>query len=148
MTLMRLNPLFTDLAAAKDRLNRLFGRDELWETDALVSAGDWVPAADILEADREITIKVELPGVETKDVSISVDNNVLTLKGERRAEKEIKKENYHRMERAFGTFSRSFALPAYIDSEKVKADFRNGLLTITLPKKETAKGRTVEVNAA
>lgn len=148
MALIKVNPLFTDLAEATNRLNRLFGREDPWETEGLVNRGDYLPPVDILETDREITMKVDLPGIEAKDVSLSVENNVLTFKGERRAEKEIKKENYHRMERAYGNFSRSFTLPAYIDTEKVKADFKNGLLTITLPKKEVAKGRTVEVNAA
>ena len=145
MALIKVNPLFAELAAATNRLNRFAGRDDLWETDAF-AAGEWVPTVDIVEGEREVTIKAELPGIEAKDVSISVDNNVLTLKGERRAEKEVKKENYHRMERSFGTFSRSFALPATLDHERVKADFKNGLLTITLPKKEAAKGRTIEVN--
>ena len=148
MALIKVNPLFADLATASNRLNRLFGRDDLWETDGFGAAGEWVPTVDIVEGDREVTIKAELPGIEAKDVTISVDSNVLTLKGERRAEKDVKKENYHRMERSFGAFSRSFALPATLDNDKVKADFRNGLLTITLPKKEAAKGRTIEVNVA
>jgi len=125
----------------------MFGRDDLLEPE-VSGVGDWTPAVDILETDHEITIKAELPGVEAKDVSISLDNNVLTLKGERRTEKEIRKENYHRMERACGSFHRSFAIPAFVDSENVKAEFRNGLLTITLPKKDSAKGRSIEVNAA
>lgn len=148
MALIKVNPLFAELAAASNRLNRLVGRDDLWETDGFSAGGEWVPTVDIVEGDREVTIKAELPGIEAKDVAISVDNNVLTLRGERRAEKEVKKENYHRMERSFGAFSRSFALPATLDNDKVKADFRNGLLTITLPKKEAAKGRTIEVNVA
>jgi HSP20 family protein len=145
MAFIKVNPLFADIAAASDRLNRLMERDDLWETDGFTARGEWVPAVDIVEGERDVTIKAELPGIEAKDVTISVDNNVLTLKGERRAEKEVRKENYHRMERSFGAFSRSFALPATLDSDKVKADFRNGLLTITLPKKEAAKGRLIEV---
>ena len=148
MALIKVNPLFAELAAASNRLNRLVGRDDLWETDAFMHAGEWVPTVDIVEGDREVTLKAELPGIEAKDVSISIDNNVLTLKGERRVDKEVKKENYHRMERSFGTFSRSFALPMTLDNEKIKAEFKNGLLTVTLPKKEAAKGRTIEVNVA
>ena len=148
MTRMRLDPLFPELGVVTSRLNRMFGRDDLLEADGISGAGDWAPAVDILETDRRITIKAELPGVEGRDVHISLDNSILTLKGERRAEKEVKKENYHRMERSFGAFSRSFVLPATLDNDKVKADFRNGLLTITLPKKEAAKGRTIEVNVA
>jgi len=109
---------------------------------------DWAPAVDIVESDSDILIKAELPGIEPKDVSISLDNNVLTLKGERHSEREISRENYHRMERATGSFSRSFALPASIDADRVTADFKNGLLTITLPKRENSSGRTIQINAA
>ena len=148
MTLMKVNPLFAELAAATDRWHRLLGRDDLWETDERVATGNWVPAVDIVERDHEVVLKAELPGLEAKDVTIAVENNVLTLRGERHAGEEVKKENYHRMERSYGAFTRSFALPATLDSERVIADFKNGLLTITLPKKETAKARTIEVNAA
>jgi HSP20 family protein len=148
MGLMRTNPLFSELSGATNRLNRMFGRDDLLEPDGISGVGDWAPAVDILETDREMVIKAELPGVEGKDVAVSLDNNILTLKGERRTEKEISKENYHRMERAYGSFHRSFAIPAFVDAENVRAEFRNGLLTITLPKKDSAKGRSIEVNAA
>jgi HSP20 family protein len=122
--------------------------DDLLEHEGISGAGDWAPAVDILETDGEMTIKAELPGIEAKDVTISLDNNVLTLRGERRTDREISHENYHRMERAFGSFYRSFAIPAFVDVENVRAEFRNGLLTITLPKKDSAKGRSIEVNAA
>jgi HSP20 family protein len=147
MTLKRTNPLLSELSGVTGRLNRLFRGDDL-EPDSFSGVGDWAPAVDILETDREMTIKAELPGIEAKDVSVSLDNNVLTLKGERRTEREISHENYHRMERAYGSFHRSFAIPAFVDVENAKAEFRNGLLTITLPKKDSAKGRSIEVNAA
>src|SRR5688572_5632295 len=108
-----------------DPLNRLFGDDDLLESRGIRPGGDWTPAVDILETDLEITIRAELPGVEAKDVTVSLDNNVLTLKGERRTEKEMSKEHYHRMERAFGSFSRSFAIPAFVDVDNVRAEFRN-----------------------
>lgn len=148
MTLTKWNPLFADLAATKERFDRLFGRDDLWGAEGVTTAGEWVPAVDIVENDNALTVKVELPGVEAKDVAVTIDNNVLTLKGERRIEKEVKNENYHRMERAYGTFARSFALPTFVDAENVKAEFRNGLLTVTVPKKPNAKTRAVEVTAA
>jgi HSP20 family protein len=148
MALMRPNPLFFELSGVTNRLNRLFGRDDLWEGDTQMAPVDWAPAVDIVESDSDILIKAELPGVEPKDVSISLDNNVLTLKGERHSEREINRENYHRMERASGSFSRSFAIPASIDADRVTADFRNGLLTITLPKRENSTGRTIQINAA
>ena len=133
MALMRTNPLFAELSGVTNRLNRLFGRDDLWDGHTPSGGVDWAPAVDILETDNEITIKAELPGVEPKDVFISLDNNVLTLKGERQTEKEVNRENYHRMECSCGSFSRSFAIPGTIDGDKVTADFRNGLLMITLP---------------
>jgi HSP20 family protein len=148
MALTRPNPLMSELTGVASRLNRLFGRDDLLEPDGVSGAGDWAPAVDILETDREMTIKAELPGVEAKDIYVSLDNNVLTLRGERKTEKEITKENYHRMERAFGSFYRSFAIPAFLDVENARAEFRNCLLTISLPKKDSAKGRSIEVNAA
>ena len=148
MALIKVNPLFADLAAATSRWHRLFGSNDLWETNDLVAAGDWVPAVDIVEGNSEVVVKAELPGLEPRDVTISVENNVLTLRGERRADKEVSKEHYHRMERSCGVFSRSFTLPASLDTDKVRADFKNGVLTITLPKKEAVKGRTIEVHAA
>ena len=148
MALTKWNPLFADLAATRDRFNRLFGRDDLWETEGVTTGGEWLPTVDIVENDHVLTVKAELPGLEAKDVAVTIDNNVLTLKGERRLDKEVKKENYHRLERAYGTFARSFALPAFVDAEKVRAEFKNGLLTISIPKKENAKTRAVEVTTA
>jgi HSP20 family protein len=148
MTLAKLNPLFTEFGLAKDRLNRLFGKDDLWDAEGVLTAADWTPAVDILEGENEIVVKAELPGVDAKDIAVNVDNNVLTVKGERRFEKEVKKENYTRMERMYGTFSRSFALPTFIDPATVRAQYKDGLLNITLPKKEAAKTRNVEVKAA
>jgi HSP20 family protein len=143
-----MNPLLSELTGVAGRLNRLFGGDDLLESDRMSGPGDWVPAVDILETEREMIIKAELPGVEAKDVVVSLDNNVLSLKGERRTEREVTRENYHRMERAYGSFHRSFEIPAFVDPENVKAEFRNGLLTITLPKKDSARGRSIEVSAA
>ena len=148
MTLTKWNPLFADLAATRDRFNRLFGRDDLWGAEGVTTAGEWVPAVDVIENDNALTFKAELPGIEAKDVAVTIDNNVLTLKGERRIEKDVKKENYHRMERAYGNFARSFALPTFVDAEKVSGEFKNGLLTINVPKRETARTRAVEVTAA
>ena len=126
MTLHKLNPLFA----------------------AEFAAGEWAPAVDIIENERGIVIKAELPGIDPKDVAVTIDNNVLTLKGERHVEKEAKKENFHRMERAYGVFARSFALPEQVDAAKVTADFKDGLLTITLPKNDAAKARSIEIKAA
>ena len=148
MALTKWNPLFADLAATEDRFKRLFGRDDFWNTEGVTTGGEWAPVVDIIENDNALTVKAELPGIEAKDVAVTIDNNVLTLKGERRIEKEVKKENYHRMERAYGTFARSFVLPAFVDAENIKAEFKNGLLMVTVPKKANAKTRAVEVTAA
>jgi HSP20 family protein len=148
MALTKWNPFFADLAATEDRFKRLFGRDDFWNTEGVTTGGEWTPVVDIIEGDNALTVKAELPGIEAKDVAVTIDNNVLTLKGERRIEKEVKKENYHRMERAYGSFARSFALPTFVDAENVKADFKNGLLVVTVPKKANAKTRAVEVTAA
>jgi HSP20 family protein len=130
MTLAKFNPLFAEFGLAP------------------LAAADWTPAVDILEAENEITIKAELPGIDPKNITVNVDNNVLTLKGERRFEKEEKKENFHRVERTYGTFSRTFALPTFIDPATVRADYKDGVLKILLAKKETAKARNIEVKAA
>jgi HSP20 family protein len=148
MTLGKLTPIFSELASTRDRLNRLFGQEDVWESGNAIMRADWLPAVDVAETDNEFTIRAELPGIEPKDVSVTVDNNVLTLKGERRADKEIKKENYYRMERAYGAFSRSFTLPSFVDTGNVRAEFKNGLLVLTLPKKSAGKAKTVEIHAA
>jgi HSP20 family protein len=134
MTLTRLNPLFNEMTTTRDWLNRF--------------AADWAPSVDIVEKENEILIKAELPGVETKDVAVTVDNNVLTIKGERRLEKDVKKESYHRVERAYGSFARTFSLPGTLDASEVHAEYKDGLLTLTLPKKSAAKSRSVEITAA
>lgn len=146
MALMKSNPLFAELGGMKSRFNRLFDQDDFWSNDASAGVMEWVPAVDIVESERDITIKAELPGVDPKAVMISLENNILSLKGHRETEKEIRKENYYRMERATGAFARAFTIPVSIDSDKVTADFKNGLLTITLPKKESSGGHTIKVN--
>jgi HSP20 family protein len=148
MTLTRLNPLFNEMTTTRDRLNRFFGRNEAWDTEGALLAADWAPSVDIVEKENEILIKAELPGVETKDVAVTVDNNVLTIKGERRLEKDVKKESYHRMERSYGSFARTFSLPGTLDASDVRAEYKDGLLTLTLPKKSAAKSRSVEIKAA
>ena len=148
MALTKWNPFFADLAATEDRFKRLFGRDDFWNTEGVTTGGEWAPVVDIIENDNALTVKAELPGIEAKDVAVTIDNNVLTLRGERHIKKEVEKENYHRMERAYGTFARSFVLPAFVDAENIKAEFKNGLLMVTVPKKANAKTRAVEVTAA
>jgi HSP20 family protein len=109
---------------------------------------DWVPTVDIAEDDREYLIKVEIPEVDKKDVKVTVENRLLTIQGERKKEKEDKNKRFHRIERVYGTFVRSFALPDDAEEENVKAEFKDGMLTVHVPKTEKAKPKKVEVQVA
>jgi HSP20 family protein len=108
----------------------------------------WSPCVDIFETENEVVIKAELPGMESKDIDIKLSNNVLMLGGDRRFEKDTKTENYHRVERSYGTFTRSFSLPAFVDDSKVHAEYKNGLLRIVLPKKEQDRSKEIKISAA
>ena len=142
---LKYNP-FAELVETRARLDRLFGRDNFWETvDAPTE--EWVPAIDIVENDRAIAITAELTGLEAKDVAVTLDGNVLTLSGERRVEKEVKTENCDRMKRVSGTFGRSFVLPSHVDTVNIKAEFKDGLLTLTLPKNGAGNARAIPVAA-
>jgi len=105
----------------------------------------WAPACDIYENNNEIVVKVELPEVKREDVLVSVENNILTIHGERKLSEETKKENYHRVEFNYGEFTRSFTLPGFVDTNKVNAEFKDGILRVTLGKREEAKPKNVEV---
>jgi len=105
----------------------------------------WSPSVDIFETEEALTLKADLPDVKIEDIDVRVENQTLTLRGQRKFEKEESVKGYHRIERSYGDFVRSFAVPATVDTEKVQADYKNGVLTITLPKKETAKPRQVKV---
>src|SRR5262249_29959154 len=108
--------------------------------------GSWAPVVDIYEKDGNIVLKAELPGVDPKDVDIRLENNTLTLKGERKFDREVSKENYHRGERAYGAFTRSFALPNVVDQNNIKAEYKDGVLQMTLPKREEAKPKQIAIN--
>ncbi len=145
MAIVRWEPL-RDLLTTQDRFNRLLnGALSQFFGDDKNTPGAWSPAVDIYETDSELVLKAELPGVNPKDVEVRVEDNTLYLKGQRNFEREVKEENFHRLERGHGSFSRSFALPSSIDSERVKAEYKNGLLTLTMPKKEEAKPKTIPI---
>ena len=146
MTMVRFDP-FRELSTMQDRINRIFGDAYTRRyDDDLNQRGDWFPPVDIYEnAQQEIVLKAELPGLAREDIDLRVENNTLTLRGERKRDAEIKQEQFHRVERAYGAFSRSFALPSRIDTDKVRAEFRDGVLTIALPVKAEAKPRQIEV---
>src|SRR5712671_1684780 len=146
MAIVRWDP-FRDLGLLQDRMNRLFddaGRG--WRSDDPSATTSWSPAVDIFETEGEIVVKAELPGMDRKDITLHLENNVLTLKGERRFEKEAKDENYHRIERSYGGFSRTFSIPATVDEEKIRADYKDGVLKIALPKKEQARGKQIPIS--
>jgi HSP20 family protein len=125
-----------------DRLNRMFS--EFYEE---TFSRAWVPAVDIYETDRhEVVLKAELPDMRREDINVTFENGVLTLKGERKFEQEVKKENFQRIERRHGSFSRSFTLPNTVDAGKISASYKDGVLTIRLPQREEAKPKQIAVN--
>ena len=139
-----------ELEQLHNRLSNLFGRAPVRRGDGRedLALADWAPLADITEDDKEYIIKTELPDVKKEEVKVTVENGVLTIAGERKFEKEEKKKKYHRIERAYGTFVRSFTLPDDADAGKVKAEFKDGVLTVHLPKSASAKPKQIEVKVA
>jgi len=143
----RFDP-FRELTTLHDRMNRLFSDVYLRDED-ITPRGSWTPPVDIFEtAGGDLVIKVELPDVNRDDVEVTVENNTLTLRGEKKMPADVKEDQFRRVERRYGRFSRSFTLPNTVDANKVSAEFRNGVLTINLPFKEEAKPRTINVEVA
>jgi HSP20 family protein len=132
---------FRDLARLQDEVSRLFD-DRVYRTSESIG---WTPSCDIYEDEEAVTLRFELAGVDPKDVEVRFENGVLTVKGERKLEKEEQRENYHRVERSYGTFTRSFSLPGSLDAERIKAETQHGVLSVTLPKKPEAKPRAIQV---
>jgi len=133
------------LATIRNEMDRLF--KQLWNEDVreVTAFGDWAPVLDVLEDKELVTVKAEIPGIDPKDIHIQLREELLILRGEKKFEKDEKKEQYHRIERAYGTFVRTVELPAPVDEKKVHATFKNGLLTITMPKLPGALGRTIPI---
>ncbi|HXE76493.1 MAG TPA: Hsp20/alpha crystallin family protein [Candidatus Xenobia bacterium] len=148
-SIMRFDPL-RDLATLQSRVDRLFedvlgrGRN-LWDVGEALEGATWAPAVDIVETDNEIVLKADLPGIDPKDVDVQVHDGTLTLKGERKFESDVKEDNYRRIERTYGAFVRSFSLPQTVDSERVSASYRNGVLELKLPKRPEAKPKQIKV---
>ena len=140
--LTRWDPL-RELARVQEEMNRAFG-DERSQFRAGESVG-WTPACDIYEDGEEIVVRADLAGVDPADVEIRFENGVLTLKGERKLEKDDQRENYHRLEVSYGTFTRAFSLPATVDPEKIRAESKSGVLVVHLPKKPEAKPKSIQV---
>ncbi len=144
--LTRFEP-YREFSTLQDRVNRLFretynegGRDES------LTASSFAPAVDVYEDEQKVTLKIEVPGIEEKDLDIRVENHTLTVHGERKFEKDEKEENYRRVERQYGSFTRTFTLPQTVDSENVSANYDKGVLKVTLPKKAEAKPKQIKVN--
>ena len=131
MAIIRFDP-FRDLAVWQDLMNR----------------GTWTPSVDIYEVDGALVLKADLPEMRREDIDVTVENNTLTIRGERKHDHEIKQENFHRVERAYGTFVRQFSLPQTVDSAKIAAEYKDGVLSVKLPVREEAKPRTVKVEVA
>jgi HSP20 family protein len=147
-TLTRWEP-FQEMEEFQNRLSTLFGRPRRRGNGREeITLPDWTPLADITEDEREYLIKAELPEMKKEDVKVTVENGVLTISGERKFETEEKKKKYHRVERGYGTFMRSFTLPDDADFNRVNAQFKNGLLTVHVPKSEQAKPKEIEVKVA
>jgi HSP20 family protein len=147
MNLVRWNP-FREMDSFHDRMNRFFG-EGFFPSEKMVSEwnlADWKPAVDVYEEDNAIVIKAELPGIDKKDIEVELNDGVLTLKGERNYENEVKEDNYYRKERAYGKFHRAFTLPEGLDPEKVEAAFKDGVLKVTVPKPEEKQSRKISVH--
>ncbi|HSF67435.1 MAG TPA: Hsp20/alpha crystallin family protein [Nitrospiraceae bacterium] len=148
MNLTRLDP-FRELEEISDQLNRFLTRQDTWRSDSkeLMTVADWVPPVDISETDEEFHIEAELPEVKQEDMKVTLNNGVLTLQGERR-EEEGNGRKAHRTERSYGQFVRRFTLPDIVDDTKVKAEFREGVLHLHLPKSQEAKPKAIEIEVA
>ncbi|HEY3027106.1 MAG TPA: Hsp20/alpha crystallin family protein [Pyrinomonadaceae bacterium] len=145
MSIVRYDP-FRDLRSLQDEVNRLFTSNLTRSfDDEGIARGAWSPSVDIFENKDHIVLEAELPGMNREDFELSVENNVITLRGERHFEKKDDTDNYHRVERAYGSFTRSFTLPQTVSAEGANAEYRNGVLRVTLPKREEAKARRIEV---
>jgi HSP20 family protein len=145
MNIVRFDP-FREMAVLQDRMNRVFGDMNRHYDDDVMTRGTWVPAVDIYENDNhELVLKAELPDLTRDDIDLRVENNTLTITGEKKMDRQVKQQQYHRIERTFGTFSRTFTLPPTVDAGRINAEYKNGVLTVTLPVREEAKPRQIQV---
>jgi HSP20 family protein len=143
--LTRFEP-FREFATLQDRINRVFRESVGREGDESLTTSSFAPAVDVYEDEHTVTLKIEVPGIDEKDIDVRLENNTLTVHGERKIEKEEKEENYRRVERQYGNFTRTFTLPTTVDAEKVSASYDKGVLKVTLPKKAEAKPKQIKVN--
>lgn len=150
-SLVRWRPL-QEFTSLQRQMNRLFdafsGETSLMPFEDNLSGWEFGPPVDIYEDDQKLTFKVEVPGIDEKDIKVETENNLLTVHGERRLEKDIKEENFRRMERHYGAFSRSFTLPSTVDPQKIEANYAHGVLAIQMPKRAEARPKQIKVNVS
>src|SRR5882724_13181605 len=147
MSIVRYDP-FRDLRTLQEEVNRLFSTNLTRAfPDEGIGRGAWSPSVDIYENKDQIVLEAELPGMKQEDFDLTIENNVITLRGERRFEKTDDADNYHRVERSYGSFTRSFTLPQTVSSEGATAEYQNGVLRVTLPKREETKARRIEISS-
>lgn len=146
MNLVKWNP-FSELEDISNRLNQIFGRvaGPAGTGHEMMKVADWTPSVDISETEKAYLIKAEIPEVKKEDVKVTVENGMLTIQGERKMEKEEKGKKFHRVERSYGSFVRSFRVPDGVDEGKAKAEFKDGMINVTLPKSEKAKTKAIEI---
>jgi HSP20 family protein len=145
MSITRWDP-FQNLATLQDQVNRLFEAPLASRRAESSNLTAWAPAVDIYETENELVLKADLPDIDEKDLDVRVENNMLTIRGERKFEQKVKEDNYLRIERTYGSFSRSFGLPTTVNTEGIHAEYKNGVLTVQLPKRAESKPRQVKVN--
>lgn len=144
-TMNRLELPFRGVTTLQEQINRVFG-DGMGRTGEESNLTPWAPSVDIYETENELVVKADLPDVNPQNLDIRVENNILTIRGERKFETKVNEENYLRIERAYGSFSRSFSLANSVKSEAIKADYHDGVLTLSIPKREEAKPKLIKVN--
>jgi len=149
MAIVRWSDPFREFSQLQDRINRAFSDAYGRSDEGLMTSGTWVPPVDIYQnGDHELVLKAEVPDMTREDIDITVDNGTLTIRGEKKLSSEVQEEQFHRIERRYGSFSRSFSLPQTVDTAKVAAEYRNGVLTVRLPLREEAKPRQIKVDVA
>jgi HSP20 family protein len=145
MAIVRFDP-FREMASLQDRVNRMFADVYGRRDDDVMTRGEWMPPVDIYQTDgHELVLKAELPDLNRDDISIKVENNTLTISGQKKMDAAVQENQYHRIERTSGAFSRSFTLPAMVDTNAIGADYKNGVLTVRLPLREEAKPKQIQV---
>jgi HSP20 family protein len=146
-TITRWEP-FRGLTSLQDQVNRLFEDTFSRGRTSEAELATWSPAVDIYETESELVVKADLPDLDEKDIDIRVENNTLTMRGERKFDRSVSQDNYLRVERAYGTFSRSFLLPNTVNTESIKAEYRNGVLTVRMPKREESKPKQIKISVS